>query len=96
MTRSARVMMKRDDNGIVIPKSGNSTAFRGEYDASNNLIYAGFARPGSAEGSNVWQLMKLTYDASNNITKIEWPELNGSATSDFDFNYTGRAGYTYS
>lgn len=70
--------------------------FRGEY-TGTNLIYKGYARPGSAEGDNVWQIAKLSYDGSNNILTIKWPQgSNSAASSEFNFNWTGRAGYTYS
>lgn len=48
-------------------------AVRIDYDASNNPIYVGKAQIGSATSSAVWQVMKLNYDASNNLTSVQWP-----------------------
>lgn len=93
-----QTILKQDAQANVIQDSFFSDmTFRGEYDVSNNLIYKGYARPGSDEGDNVWQLAKCTYDVSNNLTDITWPEdSNGNASSEYIFNWTGRAGYTYS
>ena len=95
MTRATRPIMKLDAQGRPLPSSGDYLTFRGDY-TGTDLIYAGFARTGAAEGDNVWQLYKCAYDASHNLTSIKWPEKSSISTSDFDFNWTGRAGYTYS
>jgi len=88
--------IKQDANGRDLQDSSGDMTFRGDY-TSNNLIYKGFAKPGSAEGSLVWQIAKLAYDGSNNILSIKWPQdANGAASSDYAFSWTGRAGYTYS
>lgn len=88
--------LKRDAQNNVLQGSYSDVTFRGEY-TGTNLIYRGFARPGAAEGDNVWQLAKLAYDGSNNITSIKWPQAsNSAASSEWNFNWTGRAGYTYS
>lgn len=88
--------LKRDAQNNVLQGSYSDVTFRGEY-TGTNLIYRGFARPGAAEGDNVWQIAKLAYDGSNNITSIKWPQAsNNSASSEWNFNWTGRAGYTYS
>ena len=86
-----------DAQGRLIYDSVDDTAFRGEYDGSNNLIYKGFARPGTAEGSLAWQISKLAYDGSNNLVSIKWPQdTRAHATNDYEFSWTARAGYTYS
>ncbi len=67
-----------------------------DYDGSNNLIYSGAARPGASTGAPKWQICKLTYDVSNNLTSITWPiNSSGAVSSDFEFIWTSRAGYTY-
>ncbi len=89
-------ILKLDANHNVLQESylGDMT-FRGEYTGAN-LIYKGLARPGSVEGDNVWQIAKITYSGSN-ITEIKWPEdSNGNSSSEFIFNWTDRATYTYS
>lgn len=86
-----------DANGNLIQESFYSTmTFRGAY-TGTNLIYKAYARAGADEGDDVWQIALLEYDGSNNILSIKWPQdSNGNASSQFIFNYTGRAGYTYS
>ena len=96
MTTYNQTILKRDANGNVIQDTytGDMT-FRGDY-TGTNLIYKGYARPGSAEGSLVWQISKLAYDGSNNVLSIEWPQgANSAATSEFLFSWTARASYTY-
>jgi len=96
MSRTTRQLKQVDANFRDINLSETYTAFRGQY-TGTNLIYAGFARPGAAEGDLVWQIRKMTYDGSNNLTKVEWPVLtSGSASSDFEFSWTDRASYVYS
>lgn len=91
-----RPMARTDAQGNVIPGSFDNMSFRGEY-TGTNLIYKGFARVGSSEGSLVWQLAKMTYDGSNNLTSITWPQdSNGHANNDYQFSWTDRATYTYS
>jgi len=96
MSRKTRPLVQTDANFREIQDSELWTTFRGEY-TGTNLIYAGFARPGAAEGSNVWQLRKMTYDGASNLTKIEYPEnASGAASTEWEFNWTGRAGYVFS
>jgi len=91
-----RPMARKDAQGNIIPGTFDDEAFRGQY-TSTNLIYKGFARPGSAEGSLVWQIAFMTYDGSNNLTSITWPQdANGHASNDYQFSWTDRASYTYS
>lgn len=97
MSRQSRPIMKRDTNGLVIPQSGSYYEFRGEYDVSNNLIYAGTARPGAGEDEAKWQIKKLTYDVNNNLTEMKYPQdADGNPRSDFDFVWDDRASYTFS
>lgn len=97
LTNFNQPVLKRDAQNNVLQGSYGDVAFRGEYDGSNNLIYRGLARPGSAEGDNVWQLTFFSYDGSNNLISTTWPQAsNGVGNSDWNFNWTGRAAYTYS
>ncbi len=63
-----------------------------EYDINNNPVYIGKAQPGSISSSSVWQIQKLSYDASGNVTKIEWAE----GSDDFNKIWDNRANYNYS
>jgi YD repeat-containing protein len=71
-------------------------AFRGDDNSGTTLIYKGWARPGSATSAAVWQIQKLAYDASGNVTSITWPQVNSIASNDFQFIWDNRASYTYS
>ena len=95
MSRTTRQLKQVDANFRDLNISETYQAFRGAY-TGTNLIFAGFARPGSAEGELVWQIRKLTYDGSNNLTKVEWP-LNsiGAVSSDYEFSWSDRASYIY-
>ena len=91
-----RPMGRTDAQGRVIPDSFVDESFRGAY-SGTNLIYKGFARPGAAEDAPVWQLAKLAYDGSDNLLSIKWPQdANGKACNDYQFQWSARAGYTYS
>jgi hypothetical protein len=96
MTTYHQPILKRDAQANLIQESYISDmAFQGQY-TGTNLIYRGYGRPGSDAADSVWQICKLTYDGSNNITSITWPEAtNGSASSEFIFVWNDRATYTY-
>jgi hypothetical protein len=87
----------RDAQGNEIPDSWGWLAFQGDYGMGTNLLYKGLARPGADTSDAVWQIALLTYDMSNNLTSITWPQNgNGVASSDFQFIWDDRASYTYS
>jgi YD repeat-containing protein len=73
------------------------TSYLGDNGGGATLIYIGKARPGSAQTASVWQIRKLTYDANGNIIQIAWPKnAQGNPSNDFEFQWSARAGYTYS
>ena len=95
MSRTTRPVLQLDSQGRALPTSGDMTEFRGDY-TGTNMIYAGFAKPGADEGCNVWTICKMTYDGSSNLTSVKWPKnTSGVASNDYEFNWTGRAGYTF-
>lgn len=63
-----------------------------EYDGSSNPIYIGLAPPGSAQSASVWQIRKLTFDVSNNVTAIRYAGGASTYTNIWD----NRAGLSYS
>lgn len=87
--------LSRDNFGNALQQTYDEKEFRGEYDGSNNLIYAGFAIPGTAEGTRAWQIKKLAYTGTN-LVSVKWPELSSMPTTDYSFSWTDRATYTYS
>ena len=90
-----KVNLKRDAFGNAIQESYVADMkFRGEYTGSN-LIYKGYATPGTATSAGDWQIAKITYSGSN-ITQIDWPEENSIPSSEFKFIWDNRATYTYS
>jgi len=92
-----QTILKKDAQGNVIQDSytGDMT-FRGSY-TGTNLIYKGFARPGTATSVAKWQIALLTYDGSNNLLSITWPQDTlGHASSEFNFIWDNRAALTYS
>lgn len=89
--------IKSDALGNAIQESAFDLAFQGDYVGGVNLIYQGFARPGSATSAAVWQIAKHTYDANNNILTTTWPQnTNGIATAEYYYIWDNRATYTYS
>ena len=96
MSRTTRPVMQVDSQARALPTSGDWTTFRGAY-VGTNLIYGGFAKPGSAETVAVWQIFRCTHDAANNITAIQWPisPTTGAVSNDFEFIWTNRAALTY-
>lgn len=66
----------------------SSTAYALRYDEGATYTYVGEAAAGSAEGSAVWRIKRLT-NADNTII---WAD----GDSDFDNIWTARAGASYS
>lgn len=61
-----------------------------EYSGSN-LLYFGLAKPGSANGSAVWRIYRLTWSGSN-LTAITLADGN----SNFDNIWNNRTSLSYS
>lgn len=57
---------------------------------SPTVLYRAEAVSGSAEGSNVWRLQKITFSGSS--VTVTWAD----GVSSFTKNWTNRASYTYS
>jgi len=91
-----RPFNRLDAQNYVIYDSVDDLAFLGDYLAGTNLIYKGFARPGSSTANAVWQIAKLAYDGNNNVISIKWPlTSDGVASNDYEFIWANRASYTY-
>ena len=84
-----------DAQGELIQDSFDYESFLGEY-SGTNLIYSGYARPGSLTSAGVCQISKQTYDGNGNVTAVQWPQVNGIASADYQFIWDNRATYTYS
>lgn len=71
---------------VIIPKE------KVEMDpASATITYVGRAAAGSATSAAVWQLSRLTFDVSGNLTKQEWADGNGN----YDNVWDDRASLSY-
>ena len=94
LNQNAHPVGRKDSQGQLSQDSFLDEAFRGEY-SGDNLIYKGFARPGTSEDAPFWQIAKLSY-SGDNIISIEWPiNDNGAVSNDYEFVWTDRATYVY-
>jgi len=85
----------KDRREFIVQDS--EVALQIEYDGSNNPIYIGRAKVGAATGEVKWQIQSLSYDGSNNLTSITWPQnASGNPSAEYEFEYDERATYTYS
>lgn len=95
MSRATKPLMQLDAQGRVLPESNIDITFRCEY-AAGQIIYRGQARPGAAEADPVWQIIQLNYIGTNVVSKLYPENPLGVASSDYEFQWSARAGYTYS
>ena len=63
-----------------------------DYDADGNLLFQGLAQPGTAKSAAEWRVKKFFYDASDNLTDIQFADGN----KDFDNIWDNRATLSYS
>jgi hypothetical protein len=71
---------------------GTNYTMKFDYDGSGNQIYVGWAQTGSASSDSAWRIMQQTFNGSNQLTDVKWP--NGSTA--FGFVWDNRASaYTY-
>lgn len=64
----------------------NPWKIRVDYDASQNIIYHGYAKPGAAEGDPVWIVFKDTLNGSGSTTATDVAN---------SVDWTNRATHTY-
>lgn len=69
----------------------NTDITRIENDGNGLAIYIGKAAAGTSEGTERWQIQKLTY-VNNAVTQIDF----ASGSPAYAFSWTNRASYTYS
>lgn len=75
----------------------SETAVQSQNDANGNSVYYGRAKAGTATSEDKWQIRFITYDANQGITSITWPQNDeGNASTDYEFVWDDRAGYTFS
>lgn len=80
----------------------NSAAFRVEIvigtagNALGNVEYIGHALPGSTLSQPVWQIMKLVYDASDNVLRVLYANGSEKFNNVFNSGASEYSSYTYS
>ena len=95
MSKETMPIMKREAQGNILQDSQLDVTIRAAYSGSN-MIYRGAARPGASESADVWQIVQLNYSGSNLVSKLYPQNSFGEASADYAFNWTNRAGYTFS
>ena len=77
--------------------SDGEVAIQAQNDGSGNAIYIGKAKVGTLTSEPKWQVSLQAYDGNNAITSRTWPQNDeGHASSEYEFVYDDRAGFTYS
>lgn len=62
-----------------------------QVDANNNVIYIGRAYPGASIDSEVWSIIKMSYDSNNNMTTLRY----AGGTDDFKWAWSNRTNLNY-
>ena len=71
-------------------------AIQAQNDGSGNIIYLGRAKVGAALSDPVWQISYHTWDVRNALLTRTWPENDlGNNSSEYEFVWDDRAGYTF-
>lgn len=59
---------------------------------SMQVLYVGETEPGTAVTAAKWRIKKLSYDANNNVTDVQW----AGGTDNLDKVWNNRTTYVYS
>jgi hypothetical protein len=85
----------RDRREFIV--SDCEVAIRVQNDGNGNAIFIGRAKVGTGESEDKWQISFQAYDANQSLTSRTWPQNSeGNASSEYEFSWSARAGYTYS
>lgn len=74
----------------AVPQSPGNLQTRLDYASGANPIYIGVSAPGTAASSAFWQIKKLTFDASSNLTTIQY-----AGGGNFSQIWDNRTGLSY-
>lgn len=85
-------MARKKDWNRILQESNDNYKYKFDYDGNNNPIYIGKVLFGVGTDEAKWQIKKLTYDANNNPTDIQYP----SGDDDFQYIWDNRVSYSYS
>ncbi len=92
---TARPTCLKNNQGEYLPQSWKDEAFRGDLNDTTNLVYVGFAKPGSLTSAPVWKIFFIEYSGTVPIS-ITWPTgSDGGASKDYVFIWDDRTSYTY-
>jgi len=84
----------KDRREFIVQES--EVEYRAVNDANGNPTYLARAKLGTADGDEKWQIRKITYDANQGITAVEWAEAGGIPSADFIFSWTDYLTYVFS
>lgn len=85
----------RDRREFIVENS--EVSIRAQNDANGNILYLGRAKAGTATTATKWQISFHAWDANNALTSRTWPQNDESnASTEYEFAWDSRAGYTYS
>ncbi len=81
--------------GQYLPQSWRDEAYQGDLNGGSNLVYIGFAKPGSPTSAPVWKIFFITYSNGSPIS-ITWPiGADGGPSKDYVFIWDDRTTYTF-
>lgn len=84
---------ERDRREFIVQDS--EVAFVAINNADGNPIFIGRAKVGVQEDQDKWQIRKITYDVTDGISRIEWPENDeGNASAEFEFVWSSVSALT--
>ena len=85
----------RDRREYIV--SDCEVAIRAQNDSEGNPLYIGRAKVGTLDAEQKWQISFQVYDSEESMTSRTWPQNDeGNASSDYEFVWDDRAGYTFS
>lgn len=86
---------ERDRREFIVQDS--EVTLRAENDGNGDPTYLGRAKVGTLEAEEKWQIGFYQWDGNRSIISVTWPEdALGNPSSEYEFSWTDRAGYTYS
>ena len=85
----------KDRREFIVQDS--EVALQAQNDANGNPVFLGRAKVGAATSEPIWQIRAIAYDANQGVTDVTWPQNSeGNASTEYEFIWDNRAGYTYS
>lgn len=85
---------ERDRREFIVEDS--EVALRRENNGSGAVIYTGRAKVGTGTDEAKWQISLTQYDGNSAVASVTWPEVDGIASSDYQFVWDDRASYSFS